>query len=290
MKKLFKAAALLLLALCVAVPACAAYVHGWFRYTVAEQSVTIMAYTGPEAEVTVPAMSGGNPVNTIASGAFANKLNVTTVYLPDTVTAVEEGAFAEGQTVVFLSNSTPLSAPATEDDATPPPEAPPPEAPPSVSGQPLSPTPAPTAGPAVGTEETPRVRVSSQCLTVNGTEQRIDHYNIGGYNYFKLRDLACLLRETESAFDVAYDAAARRIEVRTGKRYTPLPTDLAVGTDQSATAVVSNQSLRIDGKDVALTAYNIGGNNFFMLRDLAPFLGFGVDYDAATRTAQILTP
>ena len=33
-----------------------------------------------------------------------------------------------------------------------------------------------------------------------------------------------------------------------------------------------------------LEAFNIGGNNYFMLRALGEALGFEVDYDAATRT------
>ena len=43
-------------------------------------------------------------------------------------------------------------------------------------------------------------------------------------------------------------------------------------------------TIRIDGAEVKLTAYNIGGNNYFMLRDLGEALGFEVDYDAAART------
>jgi len=71
--------------------------------------------------------------------------------------------------------------------------------------------------------------------------------------------------------------------------YTPLPTDLQIGSDQSASAVVSTQALAIDGKTVDLTAFNIGGSNYFMLRDLAPYLDFGVNYDPETRTAIIVT-
>ncbi len=137
--------------------------------------------------------------------------------------------------------------------------------------------------------EAPAVQVSTQKLAVDGEEKEIEHYNIDGSNYFKLRDLACLLIGTEAAFDVGYDPAARTITVTTGAVYTPLPTDLQPGEDQSASAVVSSQALSIDGKTVSLTAYNIGGSNYFMLRDLAPYLGFSVDYDAGTRTALILT-
>ena len=147
-----------------------------------------------------------------------------------------------------------------------------------------------------GAEETsappaaaPVVQVSTQKLAVDGVVKEIEHYNIDGSNYFKLRDLACLLIGTVSAFDVGYDAETRTVTVTTGGVYTPLPTDLQEGTDQSATAVVSSQALVIDGKTVNLTAYNIGNSNFFMLRDLAPYLDFGVNYDEATRTALIVT-
>ena len=151
-----------------------------------------------------------------------------------------------------------------------------------ASGSGAEEAPAPPAG-------APVVQVSTQKLAVDGVEKDIEHYNIDGSNYFKLRDLACLLIGTYSAFDVGYDSATRTVTVTTGVDYTPLPTDLQLGEDQSASAVVSSQSLTIDGKAVALTAYNIGGSNYFMLRDLAPYLDFGVNYDPETRTAIIVT-
>lgn len=51
--------------------------------------------------------------------------------------------------------------------------------------------------------------LSTQRLTVDGAEKAIDHCNIDGYNYFKLRDLACLLNGTANTFNVTYDPAAR---------------------------------------------------------------------------------
>lgn len=38
-----------------------------------------------------------------------------------------------------------------------------------------------------------------------------------------------------------------------------------------------------------LSVYNIGGSNFFQLRELGTALGFTVDYDAATNTAIVLS-
>ena len=81
----------------------AEYIHGFFRYTVDDGSVTITSYRGTETEVTVPSMIGGCPVNVIAKGAFADNENVRTVRLPDTVTKVENGAFGKDQTVIYAA-------------------------------------------------------------------------------------------------------------------------------------------------------------------------------------------
>ena len=93
----------LTLAAAVQLSVCAEYIHGYFRYTVKDESVTITAYNGTETTVTVPSMIGGNPVNVIAKGAFANNTYVKTVYLPDTVMTVESGAFGQDQKVVYGS-------------------------------------------------------------------------------------------------------------------------------------------------------------------------------------------
>ena len=82
------------------------YIHGYFRYQVGDQSVTITSYTGKEETVTIPAMIGGNPVNTIASGAFADNDAVKEVHLPDTIMSVEDGAFHAGQTVIYPQKDT----------------------------------------------------------------------------------------------------------------------------------------------------------------------------------------
>lgn len=106
MKKLIPVLLPLLMALAVAVPAFAdtVYTEGALNYTIADESITITDYFGKDAEVTVPASIAGTPVNTIAAGAFAHNDNVKKVNLPDTITTVEEGAFAAGITVNYQSN------------------------------------------------------------------------------------------------------------------------------------------------------------------------------------------
>lgn len=106
MKKLIPVLLSLLMALAVAVPAFAdtVYTEGALNYTIADESITITGYFGKDAEVTVPASIAGTPVNTIAAGAFAHNESVKKVNLPDTITSVEEGAFAAGITVNYQSN------------------------------------------------------------------------------------------------------------------------------------------------------------------------------------------
>ncbi len=131
----------------------------------------------------------------------------------------------------------------------------------------------------------PVVQRTAQKLTVNGEAKTAEIYNIDGSNYFKLRDMAALLSGTGSRFSVAYDEASKTVVVKTGEAYEKQEGDLVIGADKSASAVKSTQSLQIDGKAVdGLTAYNLGGNNFFKLRELGEALGFGVSYDEATRT------
>ena len=128
--------------------------------------------------------------------------------------------------------------------------------------------------------------LSPQKLTVDGKDIDCEKYNIDGYNYFKLRDLAELLNGTVSQFDVDYDDATKTMVVTTGAPYTHKNgTELKTGVDNSAKAVVSPQTLKVDGEVVDVAAYNIGDVNFFKLRDLGKALHFYVDYDAASNTA-----
>ena len=118
MKKLIPVLLSLLMALTMTATALAAtvYTEGALHYTIADESITITGYFGKDAAVTVPASIAGIPVNTIAKGAFTGNDNVKTVDLPDTITAVEEGAFASGITVNYNSN---VNGGSTPDDSKP---------------------------------------------------------------------------------------------------------------------------------------------------------------------------
>lgn len=133
----------------------------------------------------------------------------------------------------------------------------------------------------------PTAHVSRHKVTLNGAKADLAAYTINRNNYFKLRDLAKALKGLDSEFEVTWNAAGQRIDLTSRTAYT------AVGGEQAAlpagnkAATLTNASVYLDGKPLSLTAYSIGGNNYFKLRDLGDALGFSVDWDNATSTVTI---
>lgn len=131
---------------------------------------------------------------------------------------------------------------------------------------------------------------SAQSVTVNGKAAAPDIYNINGFNYFKLRDLAMLLNDTDGQFVVRYNKKDDSVSLTTGKAYVPVGGELTAMADQAASCVRSPQTVAVDGGRVNLKAYNIGGSNYFRLRELGDLLGFTVDYIARSNTVSITSP
>ena len=103
---------------------------------------------------------------------------------------------------------------------------------------------------------------------------------IGGNNYVKLRDAAQALGGTEKRFAVTYDKAAETVALTSGMGYEPIGGELAGPADVAAVqAKTSSQLLSLDGVELNLTAYEIGGANYVKLRDLAMALDCAVTYD-----------
>lgn len=131
---------------------------------------------------------------------------------------------------------------------------------------------------------------SAQSVTVNGKAAAPDIYNINGFNYFKLRDLAMLLNDTDGQFVVRYNKKDDSVSLTTGKAYVPVGGELTAMADQAASCVRSPQTVAVNGGRVNLKAYNIGGSNYFRLRELGDLLGFTVDYIARSNTVSITSP
>ena len=56
---------------------------------------------------------------------------------------------------------------------------------------------------------------------------------------------------------------------------------------ESLKATLSTNRILVDGKEVRLTAYNINGSNYVMLRDVGRAVGFNVYWNGGTRCVQV---
>ena len=131
------------------------------------------------------------------------------------------------------------------------------------------------------------VAPSSQKIVVDGKEVAMEIYNIDGSNYFKLRDMAALMAGTKSEFSVDFNADTKSMYSIRGSAYNAVGGEMLTGSDKSASCTPSSWVLYVNDKLIGCNVYNIGGNNFFKLRDMASAFGITVSYDSATNTADI---
>jgi hypothetical protein len=126
-------------------------------------------------------------------------------------------------------------------------------------------------------------------VSVNGALAQPSAYNIAGSNYFKLRDIAAMLAGSDFDFGVAWDAASKTVSIDTAGVYAPDGTELGGNPSSKAMAALPDAVVTIDGKAVYMDVRNIGGSNYFKLRDIGTAIGFSVDYDANSNTVLIDT-
>ena len=141
----------------------------------------------------------------------------------------------------------------------------------------------PTAAHAQGV----RAVKSPQALRINGELTDLRGYNVGGYNYYRLRDLAQALRGKVD-FDLKGDN--KEIVVDCTKTYTPIPGDQTGGAVERG--VSQQMRLTVIGEhpaELVENAFNVRGYNYFRLRSMGNLLGFDVSYDAAKNEAVITT-
>lgn len=141
--------------------------------------------------------------------------------------------------------------------------------------------------PALGASAAPSVGPSPQTVLMDGKEVKFDAYLIDGSNYFKLRDIAYVLSGSPAQFSVDYDAKTHQMLTERGKAYAAVGGELALGADKSSSCAPSEWKLTVNGSAAEATAYTLGGNNYFKLRDLGRIFNFSVIWNGAISTVKI---
>lgn len=129
---------------------------------------------------------------------------------------------------------------------------------------------------------------SAAKVLVNGNEVDFGAYNVDGYTYFKLTDLAFALKGTASRFDVVWDNDLFAIIMDMGGTYAEKGTELSPAKS-GLKGEKSNADIYWNKKKIEVSAYIIDGSSHFQLNGLQDYLGFTLGWDAANNTITIDT-
>ena len=124
-------------------------------------------------------------------------------------------------------------------------------------------------------------------VTLDGEEVKIGAYDVEGYNYLKLRDVAAILNTKKCQFSVGYDEPTKLISVELAKAYEKVEGDLAEIKDEKAKAIVSVKKILVNGEEKEIKTALINEYNYMQLRDLASLVGLDVKYDAKNKVIML---
>lgn len=131
---------------------------------------------------------------------------------------------------------------------------------------------------------------ASSSVIMDGKNVVLDSYNINNSNYFKLRDIAALLNNSERRFNVEWESAKNAINLVTNKPYMTVGGELSGLNDKNTKrALAANSDIYIDGTKAELAAYSIDGSNYFKLRDIAELMSFEIGWDSPANSIVINT-
>ena len=132
------------------------------------------------------------------------------------------------------------------------------------------------------------VKKATANVSVNGNVVDMAGVLVNENNYYKIRDVAFVLATGVNRFSVSWDEDKNAISITTGRKYSPVGGELSGTASLSGAEVSFNKvKLIVNGQTKTLDAYNIDGNNYFKIRDLADIIGFSVGWDSASGTVTI---
>nr|WP_297171429.1 polysaccharide deacetylase family protein [uncultured Agathobaculum sp.] len=124
-------------------------------------------------------------------------------------------------------------------------------------------------------------------VSVNGIRTNLLAYNIDGSNYVRVRDVAMMLKDTVRGFDVQWNSASGRVELRSMTAYEPIGTEDAPLAPGSCTVQSYTEPTVADGAAHMIASYQMEGSTYYKLRSLGELCGFGVEWNEADRVIEV---
>ncbi len=130
-------------------------------------------------------------------------------------------------------------------------------------------------------------------IIIDGKPVSASAYLIGGYNYYKLRDLAMAFKDTKAEFNVEWDAKGNSVTI-SESAYIPDGSEfikLQKGGRNGTRAIADMQIKLPEGGLYPFVgrAYEIENSHYLKLRDLCAVLSVSVNWDAKTKNVSIDT-
>lgn len=126
--------------------------------------------------------------------------------------------------------------------------------------------------------------MSNASFSVNGENIVLGGYNVNENNYFKVRDIAMMLKDTKYKFNVEWDQEKNGINIIVGYDYIPIGGELSKDNTSDFEVLENSTPIFVNGWEKPITAYNINGSSYFKIRDIADAVGFDVGWDEGTQT------
>nr|WP_308506565.1 polysaccharide deacetylase family protein [uncultured Agathobaculum sp.] len=124
-------------------------------------------------------------------------------------------------------------------------------------------------------------------VSVNGVQSKLPAYNINGSNYVRVRDVAVLLKDTPSHFDVQWNNAQCRVELASFTPYTPIGTENKPLPEGERTVKSVTEPTVVDTVPNMVAAYQLDGYTYYKLRSLGDLCGFYVDWNNETHVVEV---
>lgn len=142
--------------------------------------------------------------------------------------------------------------------------------------------------PAANATDNVELKATPVWISLSAEENSADlwTYEIDGGIYFKLRDIAAVLNETAKQFNIFFSESTHYVDLVPGESYVPVGGELTEPTECKS-VTPSDCRFWVEGCLGAILAYNIDGNNYVKLSDLAASLGFNATCDTSRNSAVI---
>ena len=126
-------------------------------------------------------------------------------------------------------------------------------------------------------------------LLVDGKTVAINGYTVNNSNYFKIRDIAMLLRNTSCKFNVEWESNLNAIRIYPNTNYVVIGGELSNDIENEMNVAQSDTPIYVNDRKTAITAYNINGSSYFKIRDIGDAVGFDIWWDGDSQTINITT-